>query len=839
MLLIPIKNHFEYLIFFIIIVSLEKAKLEIENIILEDNQLIKNNIIENKYFYLKHKFQNTLPNYIKIILIPENLIDFEYINYMNYLISYYQNDSSFTNRKLLSYSSFNNSIMWLTKEQIKNGFYLSFECSEIPCNYSFIISPKNYIELYFGEQYTYFVTKENKKMIFIFKGKKDQLNNNDTISIWGKGNKDLSFKFKDLNYEKYPISIKNTYFFEYDNITDYLFELKANEGDNINVGSLICRRNENNICQLGLIYEGIEYSGFLKKNILENNCFSRKILKTEFFKFIGPNNEILNSFNINDYFCIKIPEKYDEILYNLIGYGYKNKKPLENKLYPIIPGINYIIEIQKNKTIGFYSSRINDLYNAESLTYKIYTAGANTSANILFCDNYPLCDLNKSKNNNFIPLKKFYTTYSFSYIKNEFEENWSPINKNQKILIFTCNKGILEDEFCEININIYTDKTLLEIKQMYIQHILFIREGIMNNLAIENGGIITIETFSGNISLITNDTFNYLYEYKNMHSFLVNNTNNYFLLKIKAEKNSVYSIKFHYIYEGNYKNIIKFFFGGNYLFNFYESDNIILKPDDDYFSLDDKILPSYFSLYPIECNIDIQYMDYNKNLDNYSYFPLELENSFYQDIYLEEDKKGDAIFVKSLNNRKQCKIFVSSYKLENKSQELFNSGIFLEENFPQLFIFNKKYNEMKYIYFHPNINENINITFNLKNGGKYEMFLFLEEKESKKIYGINSTQSILIEKNEWKDICQYAQQICKISFLLINQDIEKESIIEIIINENIKKEKSESKLNTILFIVIPIAALIIIIIIILLIIKYKKNRNIQEEIEKVPEIKLL
>lgn len=53
--------------------------------------------------------------------------------------------------------------MWLNKEQIKDGFYLTIESLDTGTNsYSLNIIQNNFIELTYGEQYTYYVTEDNK-----------------------------------------------------------------------------------------------------------------------------------------------------------------------------------------------------------------------------------------------------------------------------------------------------------------------------------------------------------------------------------------------------------------------------------------------------------------------------------------------------------------------------------------------------------------------------------------------------------------------------------------------------------------------------------------------------
>ena len=819
----------------------------IENITLDNESIIIEDLIESKYFKIGFNNITNLPNYLKIIAQDNKATNSDYANYV---ISYYQNDSDFINRKHLSYSPFNSTIMWLNKEQIKDNFFLSVECSEFPCNYSLIISLKNYTELLFGEQYSYLITKENKDMNILIKG--NEFPNisliNSTLSIWIKSKDKIETNLMGANYSK--LSNFNSYIMRLEKEVDPILTLKikGNEGDYISIGSLFCEGNNKSLCYINDIYDGIEYSGILKRNISEKNCFSRQYIKTEFYQFIYPNNntQIKNASSSSsiDYFCIDLPENYDEIFYSIIGYDYESPKKV-NKLYPIINGINYQKKVNLNQTVGFISFRPNDLYYLKYLSFNIYSSGIDTEAYIANCNNYPLCDLNYTYIKDKIKLQRFYSTYSFTYIGKELDKNWTPINKSQKILIFKCNKGISEEiDYCEININIFTDKTYIQLKQMYIQHSLFIREETEHNLFLENQGIITIEKISGEINIDTGDNFNFFYgNQKNIYVYGTNNNDNWLNLKIKAKKRSVYTIKYHYLYIDNFQQIYSYYFGGNYLFNF-PTEEIILKYDDDMIKEDDKWSPSYFSLYPINCKIELEYIYYNSTSDNISYIPIKFENDFYQDIYMEEDKKDGAIFVKAKRDKESCQIFVSTFKLQNKTNELFNLGIFLLENSPQSFIFTKKYSEIKFVYFHPNINEDIFLTFNLQNNSKYLMSLFINDIEYEKSFNLTKSQIIKIEVNFWKNICKEIQQMCEISFIIFSENTENDSLLQIIINNSNNDNKDnngdnndekDSNLDTILIVVFSIVGVILLLIIIFIIIKCK-NGDLNM-IDKVKDLK--
>ena len=151
----------EFLLFYFI-----HTEFKIEEVSFENEETRFDNLAENKYYHIIPESLSIFSNYTKLVVRENNATSESHLNYINYAISYYQNDGTFSNRRQLSYGSLNTTTMWLKEEQIKDGFYLSIESTYSICNYSLEIYQKNKIELLRGEQYSYYVTKENKEMVF-------------------------------------------------------------------------------------------------------------------------------------------------------------------------------------------------------------------------------------------------------------------------------------------------------------------------------------------------------------------------------------------------------------------------------------------------------------------------------------------------------------------------------------------------------------------------------------------------------------------------------------------------------------------------------------------------
>ena len=232
----------------------------------------------NKKFYVNSVKENNLPNYLKI------QVDSLYSNDNNdnrFVISYYQQDSSFEERKQFSQSYSNSTFIWLTKKQINKNFYFSVECSNSSWSYNLTIYKKEYAELNLGEIYNYYVTEENKNMKFLIKVNISQYFNeiyyfsNKKVTIWSRCGKAIStiiephsyFSLKKDNYQAYLF----IYYNNDENLKEYYLKVEGNIGDLINIGSLIF--NEKNTCPIIFKDIGTEITGIFKKDIFESICF--------------------------------------------------------------------------------------------------------------------------------------------------------------------------------------------------------------------------------------------------------------------------------------------------------------------------------------------------------------------------------------------------------------------------------------------------------------------------------------------------------------------------------------------------------------------------------------
>ena len=274
-----IKNLKKIYFFLILFLSFEIITSEIQIINFDGqiqySKLSKKTSITEFKVLIKEEYS---PKYIRILI--EGL---KKGNSKNNIISFYQQDSKFKKRAQLSQSINYESELILNKAQIKNEFYFTVECDEYPCSFIYNITEQENIELNLEERYsyTYYVTKETQEMNFVVHGKPELpqgsiMKGNNVLTIWAKGNKGIISELETTDYEKH--SELNAYLVKLKNLDEftYNFKVKGELGDLINVGVSFFDGTFHNLFYNAVDGNIKEFSGFLKKNIKEKNCFKIK-----------------------------------------------------------------------------------------------------------------------------------------------------------------------------------------------------------------------------------------------------------------------------------------------------------------------------------------------------------------------------------------------------------------------------------------------------------------------------------------------------------------------------------------------------------------------------------
>ena len=857
---------FYYLLSIFISIISSNSNINISN-------FIKNITLDKNYSDNYNQTENI--NYLLIIPGPEfnftnntNIIKMQITNLdkkINHnVISYYQDDSTFTKRKQLSYNINNITLMWLTKDQIKKDFYVSIEFGIIPCFYKLDIFILDNITLNLGEQYTYFVSKENEVIAFDIIGKVNIINeevNNNTIVIWAKGNKEISTNLNPINhyikhpkYNIYIIKVEKEDIMN-DGYFHFNFKVDGKEDDLINIGSLFFNGSDMSICSQ-VFGPDLEIMGFLKRNLKDKNCYKipqniNNILL--FQKAVFENKEInikkIQSSNDNLY-CVSMPDEYDEIVYTIYYFEDDSNNYLNNliRLSPLINNIEYFTEINKNSYFGLIPMKQNN--DIDYITYYLNPIKGKYKIGVYLCETYPLCtiDNNIDTNINYKEIN-YLNSFSVTYSKSEDNNILNKISKRQNIIIIKSDVGSNEDnkDKNQFYINIYTQKytTLLKQNMLYSK---YIRRKNYENYLInhKNDEIIDsiyifIEIISGEIEINNFEAINHTrYKDENKRFYIIhpNYSEPYSKIsfKITPKSNSFYNIMY---IKNIHDNEIKFnFFDGNYLFNLNKNKKIIINTNNT----TKDIFSNFISFNSINCLFNIKTNKTSIKKGNNIY-------NFYQEIITNKDsinKADNYIYElsknKQNNNNFSCLFYLSLFKLESKNNN-YLKGIILTNNISQSFMFNNNNSNFNYLYLFSNTDKNLYINIKLFDKEKYQLILF--KKENNSLFNINSNQTIKVDNNTLKFICENERQICNLHFSIISNRTLKESKIEINpnykenIDDNINKENNSKKsINfgkpLLIIALIGGGILILIIIVIIIFISFSlKNKELMNKVNTI------
>lgn len=237
----------------------------------------------------------------------------------------------------------------------------------------------------------------------------------------------------------------------------------------------------------------------------------------------------------------------------------------------------------------------------------------------------------------------------------------------------------------------------------------------------------------------------------------------------------------------------------------------------------------FFKFYSLNCELGIN--SGNINMDSY----IINDKIFYQDIYQKQEYEGAYLgsfaLYRKLEDKSSCMVYISSYLFDNDIDDIFGNSLILEENNPEIYVLNNKTNKILCSYYFIENNEDLKITLHLLNKGNFNITLFINNIKFKD-YSVSSDKEITLNNDDWKYICKNEKTICKITSLIITENLNQDSFIEITINKN-EDENINSEKNIILIIIIPIIIIVLILVIIFIILKCRKRTNVIEDIKKI------
>lgn len=831
-------NSFKIIFFLHILICIINS----QTIKLVDGAYSETITIENEYkFLVEVEKEKDLP-YLKVKVegIDKN-------SDVNHVISYYQDDSNYKERKQLSQGFTKTTVMWLTKKQVEKDFYLSVECGIYPCSFKLDFAKYDNIELELDEQYTYYVTKENKDMTFLFLENDNlEIENKEEyiMSIWAKGAKSITTDLKGGKYEQGCLSHKEYYrvnLADYYNASSYTLMITGTEGDLINVGSFLFKQNKNEsettlIRDLKFEVNGIEITGCLKAH--ETTTF---VLAKE-----SANKNIEIPYDLdNNVFIEPLEIEEESLSYTLdnikdqdIFYSYQFKNYIQyeqgkNKDIPQLISSFFIKAIIQGEVVGIFPRNQEDF---KYLTYGIYNLlkEQDISASIAKCNNYPLCQLDKSsvrENAEKISKNKF-SFYTFN--KTEWG-NITPISKNQNILLISCHKGFnidINHPTCLILENIETDNDKVKIKDDLNERFFPIYKYILkdneNKYFFEQKSsniYLNIELISGDIQITIDPKTEPLV--KNNKKLYILDSGKDYTVTIKAKENSYYF--FGDIYPSFFSDNMRMFSGSNYFLN---SNDIDIVPYD--FNNYQFAKNYFFGIYPIDCDISLSI---KKESDNEGQTQSIEKGKFYQDV----ESTLDTTYHLTCKDPEKCYYYISFFNLDEKN------GITLPHNQPQSFEFNSKIKMLQFSYVHIRDDYDVKISFNYKNNVDFKIKFYIDEQEFKDLT-IDREKSFTINASTFREKCKNFKYMCNLFFSVqAPNDIEKQ-LLQITI-DTIKEEKPPEKEsdapkkddddddddddNTALYVVIVLLSVVLMVCMILgafFFQKYKKNKDLLENI---------
>ena len=739
----------------------------------------KKDFTENTELKIISKFPNP-SNYLKIEMITES-------KDTQFIFSLYK-ESSLNNRTQLAQSISGKAFLYLTKEEFTNEFYIKTEFDGNPSKYSLAFTQKESPEISIGEQYTYYITKENKNMKFKLVGAtfinydRSSLTSYNTsrLSIWAKGSLDLSTTLS-INENVHTKNTKNLYSYivELNNDTnsiDYDFNVIGTEGDLIKIGVVLFSKYC--ICQTVVTDQNMEIIGFLKKGILEQALILLQKSKNLSFDYDNYKDYDSSIEQLKPSFSYSYNTELDENGYSFSGQNieekfylmeFKKAQSNQNYIYPLQAriGATYQITLKKDEI----SSLLPMKTDSDFITYQVWAEKGTFKANILNCQNYPFCKIE----NNLTPLME-YNSASASYSSSEYGQI-SPIQLNQKILFLKCNS-----EECKFYVNIYTEKNNIIIYPS-IPMYRFLRAGNEDHFIIDS--LKDNKTYSIHLEILTelsNATITFEGKKYTKNSMILyeftKEQNKKYPLKIKANDNTIYSIIIRLQSEGALVSQM------NYLINHkvnttYNIYNIPVKGENSLY---------FLGISPFDSEIEV----FRFNTFGNSSKLVQIENYSQDKNYVNTVPsiyEKYKITPKNENSNENLLMRFSLFKtIENENGY---DSIILPYNYVYPYIFNANMTIAKFAYLHPDNRKGFSLVVEVSNEAKYSLVLYINEQRNDS-YTIDSNNNIInITSEVLKDKQSYYYQPIKINFLISPKTINNSELVKLKIKEFIEPSKNK------------------------------------------------
>ena len=738
---------------------------------------------------------------------------------VNYVLSAYY-DEQRLKRVQLGQSKVGKLELLLSMDDFDQTVYIFLECYDYKkCKGNISFNYVDSIELKNGVPINYYISQNDTEIEFII-----DTNNFDYYNVWIRGQYQLNSTFFQLEDSAFIIRGNDKYGNYYlikNGLGNVTFQVIANEGDYINVGYIgynyDSELKKGTSCN-GILVNGPIWTGFLKKDILEEVCFgienfeqnvaviANGFILTKFARAYisnGDKSEIkykesfgIGSFSLINNFpeagqkvCVSFPNSndiklnnYNELIFTIQLLSSNNLDLISE---PQLNGIPYLRTVPVNsKSIIFPQN--NGVF--EKMSYNLIGLDGYLKMYILECDNYPMCTYNKSSLSNEIQPININGFRNYNIEKKNNGYNESPICKKQNMFIVVCEGN--EEKFCEFKSLIYKnyDNITISEDKFFNQYAL---QGQANNYKIDlsyESNIIQIDidiiTYIGEIEVNTDYFKDNTIDYKQkieINKILIqvefNKTSKDILLfSVKGLTNTYYTILVSITRDDEEESRKIIETGMTYLLTIDpEKDTTkLIKYTNDQKDLNNPFMINFFSL-----NCEIEVKENSSDIQRY-------ENFYYQIISPQEQKYKLNTFDYQINIKSGdisgsniCKI----YSCGAKSSEEFDDNsrdILVQDNIPQEVIFNKNSKHYSFGYVHVNYKNDLLIKFKLKHNAKYKVELYSQKSISLKRETIVEDDLLYFNSSLWEQECEN-DEICYLQLditLELTKDNDADTILE-------------------------------------------------------------
>ena len=776
------------------------------------------NINEAISYIISYEKGDITNDYIRILINPDDQNQHVYVYYSP--ISQNRNDAYLLNSgKGEIYLYINKAF---TKSEANGVIYLTIDCFEYPCSFTFSNLEVEYIDLGRHSQYSYFTTdKKNLVNTFMIYGKESN-ENDDYITFFASGNKNIQMNINYvINNEERQIASNTFLNGKYaliketnsnsENINNdlghYIIEVTAPANSLITVGNNVNKNNNGDIKASLYTINTNEIYGALSKDELMQ-CFDFNI-GTQY-------NSYLSILDFNKNLELKFLDKqYKEIskqtiengnILFIITEGYKDYYFCLSRVDNTVTddsvfSFQVIYDVEKNYFKNIYSPQINGYFyerhldkgqmafftGLPSLEFKTelrYYLKKNSGYPEMYfvkCATFPNCkfDINSLPSNTIKP-KEINDLFSYSIFKTETMKLISP---EQYLLLVHCNG----DQPCSFQTNFYSELDQIVMQKDKRTYHTIMSDG-ENNFVIKLEGekdykqiFINFLTYSGDISIKVEAEGFRIRDFiaGNKKYFVIDFGNNDIKANltdeihfyIKGELPSFYSADYKLIYSDADKIKMYEESGINYL------ETIEPKVGSKTIALTNRRLIEKkdftVNFFSINCEIDVtrKISEQSKKLETFDFLAQDvilntdpLYNNQYYDYFM-EIKKMDNVTEFDTN---WCMVYVSSIEQNSENEEEYlKRHLLISEGVINRVILSQQMPNIEYIYPHINPNGYVVMYLNWQTNSKITIVIKIENIEYKTIVSSQS-QYIIIPENEIRSnkYCPYLatkpNQVCSI-----------------------------------------------------------------------------